>query len=355
MAAEAVRSPVIVVHGGAWAIPSELTEASLAGVKVAARRGWEVLKAGGSALDAVEQATRALEDDPAFDAGHGAVLNERGEVELDAVIMDGATLRTGAVAAIGPVANPVSVARMVMERTPHVLLVGDGATAFATQQGVPLCARDELVTPAARAEWNAMAAFPSAVSRLFNLDDADAGCERAHDTVGAVAVDADGGIAAATSTGGITFKKAGRVGDSPLVGSGAYADADAGAISCTGHGESLARVVFSRRVLEKVERGVAPAEAASAALEHMSTRVGGRGGAICVSPSGAVGVAYSTSRMAWACMRDEGGDAVVRCGIDRSAPDLAGDGAAAGGRAAPTRAVAAPVLEELVEVACALP
>ena len=351
----AACSPVIVVHGGAWAIPSELTEASLAGVQVAARRGHDVLKAGGSALDAVEQAVRALEDDPAFDAGHGAVLNERGAVELDAVIMDGTTLRTGAVAAIGPVANPVSVARMVMERTPHTLLVGDGATAFATQQGVPLCEPDELVTPAARAEWDEMAAFPSAVSRLFNLDDADGGCERAHDTVGAVALDARGNVAAATSTGGITFKKAGRVGDSPLVGSGAYADADAGAISCTGHGESLARVVFSRRVAEHIERGKAPAEAASAALAHMSSRVGGRGGAICVSPSGAVGVAYSTSRMAWACMRDEGGDAGVRCGIDRAAP-REGDGAAGGEeRGAPARAVPAPAPEELVEVACALP
>mmetsp|Transcript_47310 Transcript_47310/g.153317 ORF Transcript_47310/g.153317 Transcript_47310/m.153317 type:complete len:160 (-) Transcript_47310:5-484(-) len=142
----APRRPVIVVHGGAWAIPELLTDRSVAGCEAAAAAGWEVLRRGGAALDAVETATRILEDDPAFDAGHGAVLNERGDVELDAIVMDGKSLNSGAVAAIGPVANPVSVARMVMQRTPHCLLVGEGATRFAQQQGVPLLRSSDLVT-----------------------------------------------------------------------------------------------------------------------------------------------------------------------------------------------------------------
>ena len=152
--------PVVVVHGGAWAIPESLTAASVAGCEAAARAGLEVLERGGSALDCVEAATRVLEDDEAFDAGHGAVLNELGEVELDAIVMDGADLRSGAVAAIGPVANPVSVARMVMERTPHCLLAGVGATRFAQSQGVPLLRSLDLVTAEAQAQWTELAAFP---------------------------------------------------------------------------------------------------------------------------------------------------------------------------------------------------
>ena len=162
------RPPVIVVHGGAWAIPEPLTDASVAGCEAAAQAGWDVLQRGGSARDAVEAATRVLEDDPAFDAGHGAVLNELGEVELDAIVMDGADLRCGAVAAIGPVANPVSVARMVMERTPHGLLAGAGATRFAEQQGVPLLRSADLVTAEAQEQWRDMAAFPASVRQLFN-------------------------------------------------------------------------------------------------------------------------------------------------------------------------------------------
>jgi len=302
--------PVIVVHGGAWAIPEPLTDASVAGCEAAAQAGWEVLQRGGSALDAVEAATRVLEDDPAFDAGNGAVLNEVGEVELDAIVMDGVDLSCGAVAAIGPVANPVSVARMVMERTPHCLLVGEGATRFAEQQGVPLLRSVDLVTAEAQQQWREMAAFPTSVKQLFNTHPL-----AASDTVGAVALDASGNLASATSTGGITFKRVGRVGDSPIVGAGCYADNDLGAVSCTGHGESIMRLTLARHALWLMH-GRSPGEACAEALRQMHARVGGCGGTISIAPSGEVGVAFSTPRMAWACVR---GDGDARSGIDRSA------------------------------------
>lgn len=313
------RQPVIVVHGGAWAIPEPLTDASVAGCEAAAQAGWDVLRSGGTALDAVEAATRVLEDDPAFDAGNGAVLNELGEVELDAIIMDGVDLSCGAVAAIGPVANPVSVARMVMERTPHCLLVGEGATRFAAQQGVPLLRSVDLVTDEAQQQWREMAAFPTSVKQLFNTHPL-----AASDTVGAVALDSAGNLAAATSTGGITFKRVGRVGDSPIVGAGCYADNELGAVSCTGHGESIMRMTLARHALTLMH-GCPPDQACAEALGQMHARVGGCGGTISIAPSGEVGIAFSTPRMAWACVR---GDSDARSGIDRSAEEGEGGEAA---------------------------
>lgn len=310
----ATGSPVVAVHGGAWAIPDKLTDASVAGCGEAAEAGWASLAAGGSSLDAVEAAVRVLEADPAFDAGRGAVLNANGEVELDAVIMDGRHLSAGAVAAIGPVLHPISVARLVMERTPHVLLVGAGATAFAEEQGVELEAIDALVTPEARAEYAHMAAFPASVSQLFNrheLKDLTQPC----DTVGAVCLDAHGNLAAATSTGGITFKRVGRVGDSPIIGSGCLADNAAGAISTTGHGESMMKYTLASRVLQQLEHDdTAPDAACAAALAGMLERVGGCGGTICIDRFGRVGLAFTTPRMAWAVRSEVGG---VRVGIDR--------------------------------------
>lgn len=283
---EATFQPVIVVHGGAWAVPDALCDASVAGVKAAADRGYSVLEAG-SALDAVEAAVRSLEEDPAFDAGRGAVLNAAGSVELDAVIMDGRDLSVGAVAALGPVLHPVSVARKVMEKSEHCLLVGDGATAFAREHGEPILTPEDLVTEAARTEWAAMAAYPTTVSSLFNT-------QGAHDTVGAVALDAHGNVAAATSTGGITFKRVGRVGDSPIVGAGCLADNGLGAISTTGHGESIMRWTLASRVLHRLGDGGAdgaqsPDAALAWGLQGMLSRLGGCGGAVCLSPRGELG------------------------------------------------------------------
>ena len=322
--------PTIVVHGGAWAIPDALREASLEGVRAAAEAGFSCLEHSGSALDAVEAAVNCLEANPAFNAGRGASLNKAGEVELDAVIVDGRTLAAGAVAGLGPVLHPVSVARKVMEQTEHVLLVGPGATAFAVEMGVPILDPSVLVTPEARAEWDSIAAFNQTVSTFYNTERA-VPPPPGHDTVGAVALDAHGDLAAATSTGGITFKRVGRVGDSPLLGAGALADNERGAISTTGHGESILKYTLASRVLGRMEsgrsdaRGVlalrsSPTGAVAVELEAMYARLdGGSGGAVCLDPSGDVGIGFTSSRMAWAA---RGGlrrarDAVVS-GIDRT-------------------------------------
>lgn len=316
----AAPQPIIVVHGGAWAVPDSLRDASLQGVKAAAEAGFAVLESSGSALDAVEAAVRSLEADPSFDAGRGAVLNAAGGVELDAVIMDGFDLSVGAVAALGPVLHPVSVARLVRD-SDHVLLVGQGATEFAREHGVPILKEDDLVTPAARQEWAEMAAYPNTVKALFSSGRAAEQRQSGHDTVGAVALDARGNLAAATSTGGITFKRVGRVGDSPIVGAGVLADNTLGAASTTGHGESIMRYMLADRALQRLaataESGCSPGEACSWALEGMLSRVDGCGGVICLSPSGEPGVAFSTRRMPWA-VRRTGGAGGLRYGIDRA-------------------------------------
>jgi len=195
-----------------------------------------------------------------------------------------------------------------MQRTPHCLLVGEGATRFAQQHGVPLLRSSDLVTAEAQEQWRDMAAFPASVRQLFNTHPSTAS-----DTVGAVALDMAGHLAAATSTGGITFKQAGRVGDSPIVGAGCYADDQAGAISCTGHGESIMRLTLARYALS-LTHDRPPAQACAEALDQMYARVGGCGGTISVTPNGDVGIAFSTPRMAWACVR---GEAEACSGIDR--------------------------------------
>nr|XP_032817339.1 isoaspartyl peptidase/L-asparaginase-like isoform X1 [Petromyzon marinus]XP_032817340.1 isoaspartyl peptidase/L-asparaginase-like isoform X1 [Petromyzon marinus] len=287
---------VVVVHGGAWAIPDDLAEASVAGVKRAVVRAHELLSSGGgSALDAVEAAVKALEDDVAFDAGHGSVLTEAGEVEMDALMMDGRTLRLGSVSCVQGVANPVSLARAVMEKTEHAMLTAAGAARFAEAQGVARVPQHELVTEAARSEWERYRRYRHAVRALFSS-------ERAHDTVGAVALDARGDVACATSTGGITNKMPGRVGDSPIVGCGGYADNAVGAVSTTGHGESIMKVTLARLILFHMEAGKSPDEATALALSHMRDRVGGHGGAVVLGRDGCWGVRCSTERMAWAAV-----------------------------------------------------
>ena len=306
------RGPTIAVHGGAWAIPDDLRQASLDGVGRATTLGWEALTSTGSAVDAVEAAVRYLEEDPAFDAGRGAVLTSAGTVELDAVIMDGRDLSAGAVASLGPVLNPVSVARAVMERSEHVLLCGAGADAFAREIGVEALSADDLVTAAAREEYEQMKTYPTTVETLFN-----ARAQLGHDTVGAVAVDGNGNVAAATSTGGITFKRPGRVGDSPILGSGCLADNATGCISTTGHGESLMRFTFASRWAAAVDGGAAPDSALAAQLRAMLDRLSGCGGAVCVDATGAPGIAFSTERMAWGYR--SAGSGGVRHGVDRDA------------------------------------
>uniref|UniRef100_A0A3P8TXY2 Isoaspartyl peptidase/L-asparaginase n=1 Tax=Amphiprion percula TaxID=161767 RepID=A0A3P8TXY2_AMPPE len=291
-------SAVLVVHGGAWAIPDELAKASVDGVKTAACEGFSVLKRGGSALDAVEAAVRTLEDNTVFNAGHGAALNTDGEVELDAIVMDGRTLACGAVSSVQNIANPVSLARAVMEKTSHVMLTSRGANQFAESIGVPTVPTDKLVTEYERKEWEKQKAYVTGVMEDFNS-------QWAHDTVGAVAVDSAGNVACATSTGGIRNKMVGRVGDSPIIGSGGYADNFSGAVSCTGHGESILKVTLARLILSHIEQGKSVADASRLSLKHMGDRVRGAGGAIVVSPSGQWAATFTTERMAWAAVEHD--------------------------------------------------
>ncbi|XP_076443178.1 isoaspartyl peptidase/L-asparaginase-like [Babylonia areolata] len=306
--------PVIVIHGGAWAIPESLAEASVAGVKQAARAGHALLRQGGSAVDAVERAVTVLEDDPAFDAGTGSVLNAAGEVEMDAVVMDGGTLRAGGVACVSNIQHPVHLARLVMDKTDHALLVGKGANQFAGQMGVPTVAMETLVTETARAEWQRYMQYRETVQDLFSNRAGLSGC----DTVGAVAVDVTGNVAFATSTGGITAKRPGRVGDSPIVGAGGYADSQVGAVSSTGHGEAIIRTCLAHRIITLMETGQSPDAASRTALDHMTRRVQGSGGVVVVSAGGEVGVNFTTQRMAWAWVKD----GQVHSGLDAGQHDL---------------------------------
>ena len=271
--------PVIVVHGGAWFIPETRREAFIDGCRQAAKAGWAHLIAGGSALDAVEAAVRVMEDDPTFNAGRGSHFNRSGDVETDAIIMDGATLNLGAVASVQGVQNPVNLARLVMERSSHNLIVGAGAQAFAREMGM------SLVEPAA------MMGTPR-IAGWSPPEEAD--------TVGAVALDASGNLAVAASTGGTADKWPGRVGDSPLVGCGAYADNASGAASATGHGEKLMRIVISKTACDYLAAGRPAQEAADAAIRLLYGRVDGYGGIILVDRHGQIGLAHNTPNMAYA-------------------------------------------------------
>ncbi len=282
----------IVVHGGAWDIPKTLVKPSIKGVEAAVKVGWELLTNGNSSVDAVEAAVMTLENDPTFDAGIGSVLTEDGSIEMDAMIMDGSVLEAGAVAGVQNVKNPVHLARLVMEQSDHVMLVGEGAMKFAREMHVSLATRDELLTKAALASWNEYRQFKKAVNELFS----------GHDTVGAVAIDYEGHVAAATSTGGITGKKSGRVGDTPLIGAGGYADDLVGAASATGHGEAIIKVGLSRQALFLMQEGMSPMQASTKALKYMKERVKGFGGLIVVDIHGRWTAQFTTKKMAWAAI-----------------------------------------------------
>jgi beta-aspartyl-peptidase (threonine type) len=289
--------PVLIVHGGAGNLDpagptssGDADPARLEGVRRACEAGWAILRAGGAALDAVEAAVRALEDDPAFNAGTGSTLASAGDVEMDASIMDGATLRCGAVAVVKDVQNPIVLARAIMERCEHVLLTGPGASAFAREVGIPPHDNALLVTPRQRARWEAAVAAGRTSEQKPSTG-----------TVGAAARDARGHLAAATSTGGMSMKRAGRVGDTPIIGAGTYADDGLAAVSCTGHGERIMQLTLARHAADLVGRGRSPMEAAREAVALLSSRVQGEGGLIVVGPTGEPGFAHGTQVMsrAW--------------------------------------------------------
>ncbi|XP_072534213.1 isoaspartyl peptidase/L-asparaginase [Salminus brasiliensis] len=288
--------PVVVCHGGAGYIPKDRVEISCAGVHEAARAGYAIFKSGGSAMDAVVEAVTIMENNPAFNAGRGSVLNVKGEVEMDALVMDGRTLASGAVSAVKRVANPTQLARMVMEKTSHLCLTAEGALQFARAMGVPEVDEESLITDYARMRWrkNLLPGANPVENQMGKMG-----------TVGAVAVDAEGNVVCATSTGGIINKMEGRVGDTPCVGCGGYADNQSGAVSPTGHGEAIMKVTLSRLVLFHMEQGKSPEEASDLALTYMKERVEGLGGVVVVDPKGTWAARFSSLQMPWAAAQQE--------------------------------------------------
>lgn len=289
--------PSIIVHGGAWRIAEETHADHVEGARRAAEAAWRILEGGGSALDAVEAAVCLLEDDPTFDAGVGSVLNRAGDIELDAMIMDGARLTVGAVAAVRGIQNPIHLARLIMEDTDHSFLVGEGARRFAELKGMRLCAAAELTVPREIERFRRLQQIPNyQLSAEFTPD-----AVNPQGTVGAVARDAEGHIAAATSTGGVAYKMPGRVGDSPLVGSGAYADDRTAGASATGHGEAIMRVVLCKTATDAIAHGMSAQQAADYAIQTMWERTGGFGGLIVLDRRGEFAFSYNTPHMtvAW--------------------------------------------------------
>jgi L-asparaginase / beta-aspartyl-peptidase len=265
--------PSIIVHGGAGPIRDDSLSARLEGCKAAALAGWKILDQGGSATDAAETAVVVLEDNPLFNAGIGSTLNRLGKVEMDAAIMEGQSLRAGSVAAVSRIKNPIKLARRIMEDGRHVMLVGEGALLFARQIGFAECPSESLIVDHRRKSW-----------------------QDKHGTVGCVAVDSDGQLAVATSTGGIFDKPPGRVGDSPLIGCGTYADGY-GAASCTGDGEAIIRVVLAKSAVDMLKAGADPQTAVEEAVALLAARTGSSVGLILIDSQGKIAYARNTTHM----------------------------------------------------------
>ena len=309
-------TPVLLIHGGAWAMPDDAVAAHEHGIANALATGYALLKQGATAVDAVEVAVAVMEDDDTFDAGRGSFLTQDGRVQLDALLMNGKNLRTGGVACVERLRNPIRAARLVLDKSPHVYFVGVGAERFARQHGMALCDNMDLVIPreqqrlyqaqadelAGRPDSTFSGAPPSPI-----LD--------SHDTVGAVALDTYGNIAAGTSTGGTLNKAPGRVGDSSLIGCGCYADNLSAAVSLTGWGEPIMKLVLGKWAVDRVASGASPEQAAREAIGYLFERLGGHGGIILLGPDGRTGIAHNTPRMAWGLATASG----TQLGITRNA------------------------------------
>ena len=282
-----------------------MVDAHLNGVRNALAAGWRVLERGGSALDAVEEAVVVMEDDETFDAGRGSFLNRDGKVQLDALIMDGATLRTGGVGCVEHLRNPVRAARKILSESPHVYFVGEGAERIAAEHGISLCKNEDLIIPR---EVERLREYQS------HLEEHRADLFAptiSHDTVGAVALDRDGNIAAATSTGGTLNKAPGRLGDSSLIGCGCYADNRSGAASTTGWGEPIMKLVLAKWAADRVESGNMPEWVAQEAMNYLKQRLNGHGGIILLDATGRFGIAHNTPRMAWAFQNSQAREAGI--------------------------------------------
>jgi beta-aspartyl-peptidase (threonine type) len=284
--------PAIIVHGGAWDIPQDAHQAHRQGTLRAVEAGWAALAAGGTAIDAVEAAIVVMENDETFDAGRGSFLNADGQVELDAGCMDGSGLQVGAVASVQHIQNPIRLARAVLEKSEHVLLVAQGAQRFAQRMGFPICDLTDLAVPREFERWQKLL-----YDRTYSARRSFA---RPADTVGCVALDQAGHLAAGTSTGGTPNKMPGRVGDVPMVGCGFYADDELGASSSTGWGESIAKVLLARLALHHLHELGDPQAAAQAAIQVLADKVNGLGGIILLSRDGRPGWHCNTPHMAHA-------------------------------------------------------
>ena len=276
-------------------MPDDAVAAHEDGIAHALAAGYALLEQGASAVDAVEAAVAVMEDDETFDAGRGSFLTQDGRVQMDALLMNGENLRTGGVACVERIRNPIHAARLVLDKSPHVYFVGTGAERFARQHGMALCDNMELVIPREQERL-----YKAQVAERAGLpDETFSGSLDSHDTVGAVALDVHGNIAAGTSTGGTLNKAPGRVGDSSLIGCGCYADNLTAAVSLTGWGEPIMKLVLGKWAVDRVAAGASPDEAAHAAIDYLFERLGGHGGIILLGPDGRVGLAHNTPRMAW--------------------------------------------------------
>jgi beta-aspartyl-peptidase (threonine type) len=293
--------PVLVVHGGAWAIPDNMVEVHLKGVRHALAEGWRVLERGGTSLDAVQTAIVCLEEDETFDAGRGSFLTRDGRVQLDALLMDGNTLRAGGVGCVERIRNPIKAARIILDDSPHVYFVAEGAERFVQAHGMELCRNEDLVIEREVARLKDAQAKEAAGQPDLTF----AGTEFGHDTVGAVALDMNGNLAAGTSTGGTLNKTPGRVGDSSLIGCGCYADNQSGAASCTGWGEPIMKLVLAKWATDRVRQGIAPDITSTDAIAYLHRRLKGHGGMILLDGRGRFGIAHNTPRMAWAYQNTE--------------------------------------------------
>lgn len=288
LAAAPPRPFGLVIHGGAGRIlrgelKPEAEKACRAGLDAALKAGYAVLESGGSSLDAVEAAVRVLEDDPHFNAGRGAVLTAEGHAELDAAVMDGRTRGAGSVAGLRHVKNPITLARRVMEQSPHVMLIGEGAEAFAKAQQLPLVDPGYFITPERLESWKKAKAK------------AQGGDPKG--TVGAVALDQQGHLAAATSTGGMMMKRWGRVGDAPLIGAGTWADDATCAVSCTGWGEFFIRGAVAHDIAARMAYGGAKLEAAAQESLDAVKVMGGDGGLIALDAQGRLALPFNSAGM----------------------------------------------------------
>jgi len=303
-----VRKPVIVVHGGAGAWNPERSQPGLEGVKKAAKTGFEILKHGGSAVDSVIEAVAVMEDSGAFNAGYGSSLNIDKRVEMEASIMDGKTLQAGAVGLLEDIRNPVRLARIIMEKTDHVFVVGEGARKLAEMFNLERRApTTELRLKYYENQRKALLEGRGRLPRLANL-------VKNHpdlftlETVGAVALDEEGNVAAATSTGGFPLKLPGRIGDSPLIGCGTYADNQVGACSATGVGEIAIRLVLSKTVCDFMENGKTAEEAVEFAIELVNRRIPdayNSMGLIAVDAYGRIGAAHNSRNLCWTYISPE--------------------------------------------------